>query len=78
MLGEAGGAGRCSEAGGEMNIARTRAFLVAAILLVIVALIGVNIFLPPSGQVVAIEEAGLIGALISALMAAVGYYFGKD
>ena len=58
-----------------MSLPTTRAVLVAAILLVIMALIGVNIFMPPSGQVVLIEEAGLIGALISALSAAIGYYF---
>ena len=60
-----------------MNIKTMRAILVAAILLVIVGLIGVNIFLPPSGLSLQIEEAGLIGALISALSAAVGYYFRK-
>ena len=58
-----------------MNIAWVRAILVAAILLVIVALIGVSIFLPPSGVTLQIEEAGLIGALIAALSAAIGYYF---
>ena len=60
-----------------MSIATMRAIFVAAILLLIVALIGVNIFLPPSGITLQIEEAGLIGALISALSAAVTYYFSK-
>ena len=58
-----------------MNIATTRIILIYAILGVIVLLIAVNIILPPSGITVELEEAGLIGALISALSAGVGYYF---
>ena len=58
-----------------MNIATMRAILVIVILAVIVALIGINIFGPDSGTTVKTEEAGLIGALIAALSAAVGYYF---
>ena len=58
-----------------MTLPTVRALFVAAILLVIVGLIGANIFLPPSGFTLQIEEAGLIGALISALSGAVGYYF---
>ena len=54
-----------------------RAVLAIAILLVIVVLIAANIFLPASGVTLQIEEAGLIGALIAALSAAVGYYFRK-
>ena len=50
-----------------MNIATMQGVLVISILLVIVALIGVNIFGPPSGVTIQIEEAGLIGALIAAL-----------
>ena len=61
-----------------MNMATMRGVLVIAILLVIVTLIGVNIFGPPSGVTIQIEEAGLIGALIAALSAIVGYYFRKD
>ena len=60
-----------------MNIATMRAILVIAILLVIVALIAANIFLPASGVTLQIEEASLIGALIAALSAAIGYYFRK-
>ena len=58
-----------------MTKATMRAILVVAILVVIVALIGVNVFMPPSGATLQIEEAGLGGALISALSAAIGYYF---
>ena len=59
-------------------VSTIRAVLTAAILLAILALIGVNIFLPPSGVTIQVEEAGLIGALITALAAAVGYYFREN
>ena len=58
-----------------MNKSTARLVLVIAILVVIVGLIGVNIFLPASGSTVQIEEAGLIGALIAGLSAIIGYYF---
>ena len=58
-----------------MTKATGRLILVIAILAVILALIGINIFGPASGTTIQIEEAGLIGALIAALSAIVGYYF---
>ena len=61
-----------------MTKATMRAILVVAILVVIVALIGVNVLMPLSGTTVQIEEAGLIGALIAGLTSIIGYYFGKD
>ena len=61
-----------------MTKATMRAILVVAILVVIVALIGVNVLMPLSSTTVQIEEAGLIGALIAGLTSIIGYYFGKD
>ena len=60
-----------------MNKATMRGILVLAILLLIVGLIVIQFF-EPSGRVVQIEEAGLIGALIAGLSSVIGYYFKGD
>ena len=61
-----------------MTKATGRLILMLAIVGLIVALIGVQFFLPVSGATVQLEEAGLIGALIAGLSSVIGYYFGKD
>ena len=60
-----------------MTKATGRLILLVAIVGLIVALFAVQFFLPFSGVTIQLEEAGLIGALIAALSALVGYYF-KD
>ena len=59
-----------------MKKATMRGILAGAILLVIIGLIVIQFF-EPSGRVLQIEEAGLIGALIAGLSGIIGYYF-KD
>ena len=61
-----------------MTKATGRLILLVAIVGLIIALFAVQFFLPFTGVTVQIEEAGLIGALIAALTAVIGYYFGKD
>ena len=61
-----------------MTKATGRIILLAAIIALIVVMFAVQFFLPISGATVQLEEAGLIGALIAALSAMVGYYFGRD
>ena len=67
----------CLQKGVKMTKATGRLILLFAIVALIGALIGINLFLPASGMTVQIEEAGLIGALIAGLSSVVGYYF-KD
>ena len=61
-----------------MTKADGRLILLLAIVGLIVGLIAVNVLQPSSGITLQLEEAGLIGALIAALTAVIGYYFGKD
>ena len=58
-----------------MSTSSIRALIVVALLCLIVGLIGINVYGPPSGKTLAVEEAGLIGAIISMLSLVGGYYF---
>ena len=60
-----------------MKKATMRGLLAGAILLVIVGLIVIQFF-EPSGRVVQIEQAGLIGVLSAGLSGIIGYYFKGD
>ena len=60
-----------------MNKATMRGILAGAILLANRRADRNSVF-EPSGRVVQIEEAGLIGALIAGLSGIIGYYFKGD